>query len=135
MNFAKRFTLRSTATAMIGLALGTTGLMASHAANAGDDTIGEQSTQVAVVHLFFHEIAERASTCVDPIHRILRDSEDEKEHQRHDADEGDPADDRVKQPLVKLVGERRGVAIGPAGGYFADAQDQRAPPNSTRCLL
>jgi lactose/L-arabinose transport system substrate-binding protein len=35
MNFAKRSTL----TAMIGLALGTTGLMASHAANAGEVTI------------------------------------------------------------------------------------------------
>jgi lactose/L-arabinose transport system substrate-binding protein len=39
MNFAKRFTIRSTAAAMIGLALGTTGLMASHAANAGEVTI------------------------------------------------------------------------------------------------
>ena len=35
MNFAKRSTL----TALIGLALGTTGLMASHAANAGEVTI------------------------------------------------------------------------------------------------
>ena len=39
MNFAKRFTIRSTAAAMLGLALGTTGLMASHAANAGEVTI------------------------------------------------------------------------------------------------
>jgi lactose/L-arabinose transport system substrate-binding protein len=39
MQFAKRFTIRSTAAAMLGLALGTTGLMTSHAANAGEVTI------------------------------------------------------------------------------------------------
>ena len=39
MNFTKRSTLRATCSAMIGLALGTTGLMASHAAHAGEVTV------------------------------------------------------------------------------------------------
>ena len=40
----------------------------------------------------------------DPVHRRLRDHEDAEEHERHHAEEGDPAPDAVGEPAVETVG-------------------------------
>jgi hypothetical protein len=67
-----------------------------HAADAGDDAVGEQVGQQARRHLRACEFRERAKSPVNQVHRQRRPGEDRLEDQPHDEEQYEGAEESVR---------------------------------------
>ena len=108
-----------------------------HAADAGDDSIGEQVAEVTGSHRALHPGGERGNLGIDPVHRDLGEGENREEQRSHHSAEHEPAPERVDDDGVDLVGGGRAGGAGlrdDVGAEFGDglvaAADERAGPVS-----
>ena len=86
-------------------------------------SVGEKVPEISGRHDGLQRFREFRESAIDPIHRILGNSEKGEKHQRHCPQEEEPAPDPVSQQVIEPLGEFVACVVCPTLGGMAEFFD------------